>query len=105
MTRRALAVAIALVAAAAGFLAVGPTSTMSRADEPAGAVVFIGTGGVTWSDVDEETTPNLWAMLKDGSSAALSVRSVNSNTCPIDGWLGLSAGGRAGGPRTGPAAN
>ena len=93
------------MAATAGFLAVGPTSTMSEADEPAGAVVFIGTGGITWSDVDEETTPNLWAMLKDGSSAALSVRSVNSNTCPIDGWLGLSAGGRAGGPRTGPAAN
>ncbi len=78
---------------------------MSEADEPAGAVVFIGTGGVTWSDVDEETTPNLWTMLKDGSSAALSVRSVNSNTCPIDGWLGLSAGGRAGAPRTGAAAN
>ena len=88
MIRRALAVAVALATLCAGFLALGSTATLSVADEPSGAVVFIGTGGVTWSDVDPETTPNLWAMLKDGSSAALSVRSVYSNTCPVDGWLG-----------------
>ena len=31
----------------------------------------------------------------DGSTAALSVRSVFTNTCPVDGWLSLS-GGRLG---------
>lgn len=105
MIRRALAIAVAIAAACAGFLVVGSSATLSQAGEPAGAVVFIGTGGITWSDVDPQTTPNLWGMLKDGSSAALSVRSVNSNTCPVDGWLGLSAGGRAAAPRTGEAAN
>ncbi len=105
MIRRARAAAIALVVGVAGFLALGSTTSAGAADAPAGAVVFIGTGGVTWSDVDPETTPNLWSMLKDGSSAALSVRSVYSNTCPIDGWLGLSAGGRAAAPRSGDEAN
>ena len=58
-------------------------------------VILVGTGGLTWSDVDAKATPALWSMLRDGSTAALSVRSVFTNTCPIDGWLSLSAGDRA----------
>ncbi len=81
----------------------GAGASAAPSSEPAGAVVVIGTGGVSWSDVSEETTPNLWLLLRDGSSAALSVRSVYSNTCPADGWLGLSAGGRAAAPRAGVA--
>lgn len=106
MLRRALAVAVALATVVAGLLA-GMSTWPSRAsaDEPAGAVVLIGTGGISWSDVDQKTTPNLWLLLRDGSSAALSVRSVYSNTCPIDGWLGISAGARAAAPRPGTAAN
>ena len=72
-------------------------------DDPAGAVVLVGTGGISWSDVDETTTPNLWVLLRDGASAALVARSVNSNTCPIDGWLGVSSGSRASAERTGDA--
>ena len=53
--------------------------------------VLIGTGGITWTDVSKEATPNLWMLLRDGSSAAMSIRSVDTNTCPADGWLGLSA--------------
>ena len=77
MLRRALAVAVALATVVAGLL-VGVSTWPSRAsaDEPAGAVVLIGTGGISWSDVDQKTTPNLWVLLRDGSSAALSVRSV-----------------------------
>jgi hypothetical protein len=104
--RRALAVTVALAAVIAGLLvATSAWPSGARADEPAGAVVLIGTGGISWSDVDQETTPNLWLLLRDGSSAALSVRSVYSNTCPIDGWLGVSAGARAAAPRTGAARN
>ena len=61
-------------------------------------VVLIGTGGITWTDVSATATPALWSFLRDGSSAALSVRSVNTNTCPVDGWLSLSAGQRAAAP-------
>ncbi|NHI18868.1 hypothetical protein H9L10_14365 [Phycicoccus endophyticus] len=102
MTRAALAPALAFVALVAGLLVATPTPANA---EQTGAVVLVGTGGVSWSDVDEETTPNLWSLLRDGSSAALSVRSVTSTTCPGDGWLGLSAGTRAGVPREGSEPN
>lgn len=64
-------------------------------------IILIGTGGLTWSDVSAKGTPALWSFLRDGSTAALSVRSVFPNTCPIDGWLSLSAGNRAAAPGTG----
>jgi hypothetical protein len=100
--RRALALTVALATVVGGLLLGAATwSTHARADEPSGAVVLIGTGGISWADVSQEGTPNLWVLLRDGSSAALSVRSVYSNTCPADGWLGLSAGGRAAAPRPG----
>ena len=83
--------AAAAPAAAADHPAAEPASTSS-------SIVLIGTGGITWTDVSETETPSLWSFLRDGSSAALSVRSVNTNTCPIDGWLGLSAGQRAAAP-------
>ncbi|MEO7270120.1 MAG: hypothetical protein ABIW49_13030, partial [Knoellia sp.] len=77
------------------------TSEPTAPRDPFGATVLIGTGGITWTDVSEKETPNLWMLLRDGSSAAMSIRSVESNTCPIDGWLGLSAASRAAAPRTG----
>nr|WP_238338285.1 hypothetical protein [Pedococcus badiiscoriae] len=61
-------------------------------------IILIGTGGLTWSDVSPKDTPALWSFLRDGSTAALSVRSVFPNTCPVDGWLSLSAGNRAAAP-------
>ena len=64
-------------------------------------VILVGTGGLTWNDVDAKATPALWSLLRDGSTAALSVRSVFTNTCPIDGWLSLSAGDRAAAPGPG----
>src|SRR6476660_4137974 len=75
-----------------------PRSVMSEASTP---MILIGTGGLTWSDVTDRGTPALWSLLRDRSSAALSVRSVFTNTCPIDGWLGLSAGNRAAAPGPG----
>jgi hypothetical protein len=65
------------------------------------SLVVIGTGGVSPGDIDPAQTPNLWGLLRDGSSAALNVTAVHSNTCPIDGWLTLSAGNRAGQPDNG----
>lgn len=74
---------------------IGAAGPASAAPVPPGATVVIGTGGLTWSDVSERDTPTLWALLRDGSAGAMSTRSVSTNTCPVDGWLGLSAGGRA----------
>jgi hypothetical protein len=73
-----------------------------RATSPtASPVVFVGTGGLTWSDVSPTGTPALWSLLRTGATASLTVRSVHSNTCPVDGWLTLSAGERAGDRDTG----
>jgi len=64
-------------------------------------LVVIGTGGLSPSDISEVRTPNLWRLLREGSSAALNVTAVHANTCPVDGWLTLSAGDRAGQPDVG----
>lgn len=105
MTRRAIAVALAAVAVVGGFGGLAAGAGAREGAQRSGAVVLIGTGGIGWSDIDEETTPNLWLLLRDGSSATLSVRSVTSNACPGDGWLGVSSGARAGVPREGGAAD
>ncbi|MEO8555740.1 MAG: hypothetical protein ABI474_03630 [Actinomycetota bacterium] len=60
-----------------------------------GSVVVIGTGGLSWGDVSAQGTPALWSLLREGATADLTVHSVHANTCPVDGWLSLSAGERA----------
>ena len=62
---------------------------------PAGRVVIIGVPGLRWSDLSEAGTPALWDLTGRGAAAALSVRTTTTATCPVDGWLTLSAGQRA----------
>ncbi|MFI6324663.1 hypothetical protein ACIBG8_44560 [Nonomuraea sp. NPDC050556] len=66
----------------------------------ANRVALVGVPGLQWSDVDQSRTPNLWKLTADGGSASLSTRAVpppNSGiTCPVAGWLTVSAGQRAG---------
>lgn len=78
-----------------------PGSAPTAQTPPNGSLVVIGTGGLTWSDVSPERTPGLWGLLRDGSSATMTNRSVFTNTCPVDGWLGLSTGARAAAPPIG----
>ncbi|XVX20641.1 hypothetical protein ACQP1U_01800 [Actinomycetota bacterium] len=98
MTRRLTAPSAALlgllVALGVTLGVLAPAGRAGAAPQPA-PVVFIGTGGFTWTDVSQEATPALWRFLKEGATASMSVRSVNTNTCPIDGWLALGAGNRA----------
>jgi hypothetical protein len=78
-------------------LASSKGASTTAADKGAtGPIVVIGTGGLSWSDLSPRTTPTLWSLLRDGSTASLTVRSVHANTCPVDGWLTLSAGEQAG---------
>jgi hypothetical protein len=77
------------------------SATSSTSTAAAAPVVVVGTGGLTWSDVSRKATPALWSLLEHGATASLTVRSVHSNTCPVDGWLSLSAGQRAGDRDTG----
>ncbi|MFI7708314.1 hypothetical protein [Nonomuraea sp. NPDC049480] len=65
-----------------------------------GRVALIGVPGLEWSDLDQARTPTLWKLVARGASASLSTRAVpppdRGITCPIAGWLTLSAGQRAG---------
>jgi hypothetical protein len=65
----------------------------AAADVP-GPVVLVGTGGLRWDDVGDDT-PALTALLQSGSSGVLAIRSLRPTTCPVDGWLAVSAGKRA----------
>ena len=108
VTRRRLLAAVTAAAVLAA-LALGALASTSSADaassvrgpSPAantnltGSIVVIGTGGLSWSDVSARATPALWSLLRDGATATLSVRAVHDNTCPVDGWLTLSAGEQA----------
>jgi len=71
-------------------------STAAAKEKGSGSVVVIGSGGMSWSDISPRTTPTLWSLLRDGASAALTVHAAHANTCPVDGWLTLSAGEQAG---------
>jgi hypothetical protein len=75
-----------------------PVSAGAREDGGATAadrVVIVGVAGLTWSDVDPEGTPELWALAGESSIGALSVRAARSTTCVLDGWATLGAGNRA----------
>ena len=102
MTRRQLlatataAVVLASVVIGSFIMASPRASPTASSKKVGGSIVVIGTGGLSWSDVSPQTTPTLWSLLRDGATAALTVRSIHANTCPVDGWLTLSAGEQAG---------
>jgi hypothetical protein len=71
-----------------------PVAEPVAGQRPAGPIVLLGTGGLNWDDVSD-ATPALDALLEHDAVAALAVRSVRDLTCPVDGWLAVSAGRRA----------
>jgi hypothetical protein len=103
---------VLLTALVWGVLLIAPAANASpQADpvaSPAGStvagsaggapVVLIGVPGLSWKDISATRTPSLWR-LGGGSIASLSVRTVGTWTCPMDGWLTVSAGTRAALPR------
>ncbi|MBC6462156.1 hypothetical protein [Actinomadura sp. HBU206391] len=78
-------------------LMVSPGVAVARAEAPPPAqrVVLMGVPALSWDHLNARDTPNLWRLAKDGSSGALSVRTLGTVACPIDGWLTVSAGTRA----------
>lgn len=93
---------LGLVSVLLGVLGVAAVVDLSRGGQggtavpPApGTVVLVGAPGLSWSDIDPQTTPALWDMVRHGASGTLVVRGTHELTCPADGWLTLSAGQRA----------
>ena len=101
-TTAAAVFAALMISAPNGTSSAHPASSVDMAPPAASkdlteSIVVVGTGGLSWTDVSAQATPALWSLLRDGATATLSVRSVHANTCPVDGWLSLSAGEQAGG--------
>ncbi|GLX96652.1 hypothetical protein [Herbidospora sp. NBRC 101105] len=69
---------------------------------PQGQVVIIGVPGLEWADLSPSRTPNLWKLAETAGAASLSTRAVplegRGITCPVAGWLTVSAGQRAASP-------
>lgn len=69
---------------------------------PQGQVVIIGVPGLEWADLSASRTPHLWKLAESAGDASLSTRAVplegRGITCPVAGWLTVSAGQRAASP-------
>jgi hypothetical protein len=87
-------VALGVLLAGAWGAAAATDGTVGGGAAVPGPVVVLGTAGLRWDDVSEQT-PALAALLANGSVAALVPRSVQLGSCPVDGWLAASAGRRA----------
>ncbi|MEV8635264.1 hypothetical protein AB0395_26770 [Streptosporangium sp. NPDC051023] len=106
--RAALAVVLLSLSGLAGLLLAGTAAASAAvapaAGAPAARVVVVGVPGLEWGDLDRTRTPNLWKLVDEGAAASMSTRAVppptRSLTCPIAGWLTVSAGQRAGAPGT-----
>jgi hypothetical protein len=95
---RRLAAAAVTTAGLAVLVTALPAAAAAAADRTAGPVpgpvVLLGTGGVRWSDTGAGT-PAFSALADEAAVALASARSVRPSTCPVDGWLAVSAGARA----------
>jgi hypothetical protein len=97
---RTLAVVIASLFAVAGS---SGTASAAPAAQPAARpqvgqdllakVVVIGVPGLTWFDV--KASPELAALVDQSHVGSITVKTAGPHTCPVDGWLTISAGTRA----------
>ena len=83
---RSLFLTAAAVLAATGTANAQPASLMAK-------VVVIGSSGLTWGDV--KASPELTALVNQSNVGSITVKTAGPHTCPIDGWLTISAGTRA----------
>jgi hypothetical protein len=92
-----IAVAFSCLALTPATAATAPPRTADHA-RPGGPVVLIGIPALQWSDLSPAASPILWRLATRGAIATLSVRTIGTRTCPMDGWLTVSAGARAAQP-------
>jgi hypothetical protein len=91
-----LLVALVLLLGGPATALAGPAAATAGSTAPtADRVLVVGVPGLTWSDVDRQRTPQLWALAEHSPIGAISVRAARSTTCLLDGWASLGAGNRA----------
>lgn len=92
--RRLLLGAAALVAA--GVASSAPLQAGAEGTGSQGLlakVVVVGVPGLTWFDV--KNSPELTALVDQSHVGSITVKTAGPHTCPVDGWLTISAGTRA----------
>jgi hypothetical protein len=96
-----LLVALTAQAAAAGAVRAGAVRPGAVDARPASArhVVIVGISGLTWNDITQAGTPELWRLAGQGSVGALVDYAQQPLSCPSDGWLTLNSAARSQGPR------
>jgi hypothetical protein len=87
--RRLLSCAAAL--AIAGTAVAAPAQATSQ--DLLAKVVVIGVPGLSWNDV--KASPELSALVNQAHVGSITVKTAGPHTCPVDGWLTISAGTRA----------
>ena len=92
--RRCLSAALA-VAAVLGSSWWSGASASVQSTGTGQPVILVGVAGLRWEDVDESVTPNLWRLADSSALASMSIRTTTRWTCPVAGWLTISAGERA----------
>ncbi|WP_460660918.1 hypothetical protein [Kribbella swartbergensis] len=83
---RTLFLTAAVLFVTTGTAAAQPSSLMAK-------VVVIGVPGLTWNDV--KASPELTALVNESHVGSITVKTAGPHTCPVDGWLTISAGTRA----------
>ena len=95
---RRAAAAIVLVAAALGALPLGAAGA-ETARPPVRRVLVLSLPGTTWASLSRGMTPNLDALLVQAAVGSTSVRGIERETKPGDGYATIGAGTAAAGVR------
>ncbi|ASU86056.1 hypothetical protein CDO52_05805 [Nocardiopsis gilva YIM 90087] len=91
----ALALVVVLAPVPAAHAGAPPASSVPTAQRGHSPVVVVGIPGLMWEEIDRTTMPVLWNLAQNSAIGDMSIRTATSRTCPVDGWLTLSAGQRA----------
>ena len=83
------------VVAACVALFAAPAAAEPEATGSEPRVVLVGVAGLAWEDVTAVDMPTLYDLAGSDAAGSLTVRTVRSRTCVVDGWLTVGAGRRA----------
>lgn len=91
---------ISVLAAALTFAGAAFVISIIKGDRPPthrvqpGNLIVIGMPGLTWSDINEDTMPNVASMAQHGAVGNQLVRAISPHSCSDAAWVTLGAGTR-----------
>lgn len=86
---------LGLLSAALILLAAPASQASDDSDIPTvPPTVLVGVAGLAWSDINEADAPTILGLVDENGAANMSVRTVRTRACAVDGWLTISAGRR-----------